>query len=190
MKITETRLPGVIVIENRVFRDHRGYFLETWNAARAAEVGLPDWFAQDNLSVSTRGVLRGLHYQEPGAQGKLVTALRGTIRDVAVDIRVGSPDFGRWVAVDLVAEEGRQIYVPEGFAHGFAVLSDEAVVHYKATAPYAPASEGSIRWDDPDLAIDWGVTSPIQAVKDRDAPRLREVPADRLPKYPGGAGPG
>lgn len=183
MKIIETSLPGVVLIENRVFRDDRGYFLETWNAARAAEVGLPDWFAQDNTSYSTRGVLRGLHYQHPGGQGKLVTALRGAIRDVAVDIRVGSPHFGRWFAVDLRAEEGRQIYVPAGFAHGFAVLGEDAVVHYKATAPYAPASEGSIRWDDPELGIDWPLEAPIMSPKDREAPRLGELPAERLPGY-------
>ena len=186
MKIIETRLPGVVLVEARVFRDHRGYFLETWNAAGSAAVGLPTQFAQDNTSYSTRGVVRGLHYQQPGAQGKLVTVLRGAIRDVAVDIRVGSPDFGHWVAVDLVAEEGRQIYIPEGFAHGFAVLGDEAVVHYKATAPYAPGGEGSVRWDDPDLGIDWPPVAPILSAKDRDAPRLREISADRLPRYPGG----
>ena len=185
MNVKPTRLPGVLLIEPRVFRDDRGYFFETWSRARYAEAGLPADFVQDNLSVSRAGVLRGLHYQHPTAQGKLVGVLRGEVFDVAVDIRAGSPTFGRWEGFLLSAENGRQLYVPEGFAHGFAVTSDEAIFSYKCTAPYDPSSEGSVRWDDPDLAIDWPVRSPALAPKDAAAPSLAEVPADRIPRYSG-----
>ncbi len=183
MNLIQTRLPGVVVLEPRVFRDDRGFFVETWNRARYAEAGLPADFVQDNLSGSAPGVLRGLHYQHPAGQGKLVRVLRGEVFDVAVDIRAGSPTFGRWAGFVLSAENGRQLYVPEGFAHGFVVTSDGALFSYKCTAPYDPPSEGSILWDDPDLAIAWPVRSPVLAAKDRDAPRLRDVPADRLPRY-------
>jgi dTDP-4-dehydrorhamnose 3,5-epimerase len=185
MKVIETELPGVLILEPRVFRDDRGYFVETWNASRYAEAGLPERFVQDNLSYSTRGVLRGLHYQHPRAQGKLVSVLQGAVYDVAVDIRRGAPTFGRWVGVELSAENGRQLYVPEGFAHGFAVLGDEALFVYKCTAPYDPAGEGSILWDDPDLGIAWPLATPRLSGKDAAAPRLRDVAPGRLPDHAG-----
>lgn len=182
MKITETELPGVLVLEPRVFRDDRGYFLESWNQARYAEAGLPAAFVQDNLSYSTRGVLRGLHYQHPAAQGKLVCVLAGEVFDVAVDIRRGSPTFGRWVGVTLSAENGLQMYVPEGYAHGFLVTSESALFSYKCTRPYRPSDEGIVLWDDPDLGIAWPSAAPRLAPKDATAPRLRDIPHDRLPR--------
>jgi len=183
MNAAPTGLPGVLILEPKVFRDDRGYFLETWNAARFAAAGLPARFVQDNVSSSRRGVLRGLHFQHPTAQGKLIQALRGAIFDVAVDIRRNSPTFGRWEGVELSEANGRQLYIPEGFAHGFVVTSESALVAYKCTDIYEPKHEGSVRWDDPELAIAWPVESPLLAPKDRDAPRLREIPADRLPEY-------
>ena len=135
---------------------------------------------QDNVSVSARGVLRGLHYQHPRAQGKLLTVLQGEIYDVGVDLRVGSPTLGRWLGVWLRGEEGRQFYVPEGFAHGFVVTSDWATVHYKCTSLYDPGGERSVRWDDPDLGIDWPIAAPILSPRDRDAPRLRDIPRELL----------
>ena len=174
-------LPGVILIEPRVFRDDRGYFLETWSRQRYQEAGLPADFVQDNLSYSKAGVLRGLHYQHPTAQGKFVSVLRGEVFDVAVDIRRGSPTFGKWEGFVLSAENGRQLYVPEGFAHGFVVTSEDALFSYKCTAPYDPAAEGSVAWDDPALGISWPVSAPTLAAKDRAAPRLGDIPPDRLP---------
>jgi dTDP-4-dehydrorhamnose 3,5-epimerase len=182
MKLVPTRLPGVWVIEPRVFRDDRGYFLETWNEASYAAAGLPAAFVQDNLSFSRRGVLRGLHYQHPSAQGKLITLLEGEVFDVAVDIRPDSPTFRQWVGVVLSAENHRQCYVPPGFAHGFVVTSEAARVSYKCTDFYQPRDEGSILWNDPDLAIDWPVRAATLSPKDLSAPRLRDVPAERLPR--------
>lgn len=181
MNVVETRLPGVLLIESRIFRDDRGHFQELWQRDRYAEAGLPGRFVQDNLSYSTRGVLRGLHYQHPTAQGKLVAVLRGAIFDVAVDLRPGSPHFGHWVGEHLEAGQGRQIYIPEGFAHGFAVTADEALVLYKCTNLYNPQEEGSILWNDPALGIAWPVSDPILSSKDREAPRLSEIPPGRLP---------
>jgi dTDP-4-dehydrorhamnose 3,5-epimerase len=183
MNVTETALPGVVILEPRVFADSRGYFLETWNQQRYASLGLPERFVQDNLSSSSKGVLRGLHHQHPNAQGKLVTVIRGAVFDVAVDIRVGSPHFGRWVGVTLSSENHRAFYIPPGFAHGFVVLSDEALFSYKCTEYYAPSCEASLIWNDPDLAIDWPEASPNLSPKDLAAPRLRDVPRDRLPTY-------
>lgn len=183
MNLTETRLPGVLVLESRVFRDDRGHFQELWRRDRAAEAGLPWEFVQDNLSFSRRGVLRGLHYQHPHGQSKLVAPLVGTIFDVAVDIRHGSPTFGQWVGVSLDAEQGQRIFIPSGFAHGFLVTSESAVVLYKCTELYAPQAEGSVLWNDPALAIDWPLssTAPILSSKDAAAPLLRQIPLDRLP---------
>ena len=184
MNVVQTRLPGVVIIEPRIFRDDRGYFLETWSRATYGARGLPGDFAQDNLSRSAAGVLRGLHHQFPIAQGKLVSVVRGAVWDVAVDIRVGSPHFGRWVGETLSAENGRQLYVPPGFAHGFVVIGDEpAVFSYKCTEGYDPGGQCSVLWDDPDLAIEWPVASPILSPKDAQAPRLRDVPEDRLPRF-------
>lgn len=182
MKVRETALPGVLLIEPRVFRDERGYFLESWVEERYRVLGDPR-FVQDNLSSSRQGVLRGLHYQEPHAQAKLVSVLHGEVFDVAVDIRVGSPGFGRWEGHVLSAENALQLYIPEGFAHGFAVLSESAVLAYKCTDYYHPGAEGTVRWDDPALAIEWPVRDPLLSPKDRAAAALREIPPGRLPRY-------
>lgn len=182
MNVVPTKLPGVLLVEPRVFRDARGYFLETYNEATYRAGGLSVSFVQDNLSHSFRGVLRGLHYQHPSAQGKLVSVLDGEVFDVAVDIRPDSPTFRQWVGVYLSSENSRQCYVPPGYAHGFVVTSDVAKVCYKCTALYQPKDEGSIAWNDPDLAIEWPVDGPILSAKDRDAPRLRDVPLPRLPR--------
>jgi dTDP-4-dehydrorhamnose 3,5-epimerase len=182
MKTVPTELPGVVIVESPVYRDDRGYFLELWNRDRYAPLDLPDRFVQDNISSSAPGVLRGLHYQHPEPQGKLISVLEGSIYDVAVDIRVGSPTFGRWVGVELIAGRGRQVYVPEGFAHGFAVTDGPALVLYQCTNTYNPRCEGSIRWDDPDLAIAWPTADPTLSPKDREAPPLGRIPRERLPR--------
>jgi dTDP-4-dehydrorhamnose 3,5-epimerase len=181
MKHIETRLPGVVVVETDVFRDDRGFLSEVWNQRRYDDAGLGVRFVQDNLSSSKRGVLRGLHYQWPAAQGKLVSVLQGEVFDVAVDIRAGSANFGEWVGISLSSDNRRQIYIPQGFAHGFAVLSETALVLYKCTEFYTPSDEGSILWDDPAIGIDWPIVDPILAPKDAAAPRLAEVPSGRLP---------
>jgi dTDP-4-dehydrorhamnose 3,5-epimerase len=175
MKVVETRLAGVLILEPRVFRDDRGHFLESWNSARYAEHGIPERFVQDNLSVSRRGVLRGLHFQYPSPQGKLVSAVQGAVFDVAVDLRKGSPTFGEWVGVELSQENHRQMWIPEGFAHGFQVTSESALFTYKCTEYYAPEHEGSLRWNDPDLAIEWPIPEPVLSSKDADAPLLRDL---------------
>jgi dTDP-4-dehydrorhamnose 3,5-epimerase len=183
MTPTPLSLPEVLLVESPVYRDARGYFQEVWHQAKHAAAGVPKSFVQDNLSFSKRGVVRGLHFQEPTPQGKLVCVLHGEIYDVVVDIRVGSPRFGQHAGVSLSAETGRQLYVPEGFAHGFAVTSETAIVLYKCTAPYNPSAEGSVRWDDPDLAIAWPFREALLSPKDAAAPRLAEVPAEKLPRY-------
>jgi len=183
MNIQETKLPGALIIEPRVFGDERGYFCETYNEARYAAAGLPARFVQDNLSFSRRGVLRGLHFQNPNPQGKLVSVLQGEVFDVAVDIRVGSPTFGQWVSVNLSAENKRQFYIPEGFAHGFCVTSETALFAYKCTDVYNPQAEGSVLWNDPDLNIPWPVSAPELSAKDAQGIRLADFPTDRLPRY-------
>jgi len=183
MKRIETDLPGVLVLEPDLYSDERGFFLETWNKARYADLGLETDFVQDNLSYSRRGVLRGLHYQNPHPQAKLVQVLQGEVLDVAVDVRAGSPTFGRWVSMVLSAENRRQVYVPEGCAHGFVVLSDSALFAYKCSDFYSPQSEGGIIWNDPDLGIDWRVKAPILSEKDAQYPPLREIPPESLPPY-------
>lgn len=183
MKIIETSLPGVKVIEPAVFGDDRGFFFESWNAERYAEHGMPASFVQSNVSSSARGVLRGLHYQWPNPQGKLVSVLQGEVYDVAVDIRRGSPHFGRWAGVVLSAENKRQLWVPEGFAHGFAVLSQNALFGYLCTAVYDKQADANIRWNDARIGIDWPVGEPALSQKDADAPFLDDVPAERLPLY-------
>lgn len=180
MRVHRTDLEDVLLIEPAIYPDDRGYFLETWQARRYHAGGVPERFVQDNVSFSRKGVLRGLHFQNPHPQGKLVTALQGEIFDVAVDLRKGSPTFGRWTAAILSGANGRQLYVPEGFAHGFVVLSETALVHYKCTDYYDPAADGGLRWDDPDLAIAWPVQDPILSPKDAAAPYLREIAEERL----------
>lgn len=185
MTVTRTRLPEVLLIQPRIFRDPRGHFLETYQRRRYHELGLPEAFVQDNLSCSGQSVLRGLHYQLGRPQGKLVMAVAGTIFDVAVDIRRGSPRFGQWVGLELSAESCRQLFVPAGFAHGFSVLSQTASVLYKCTDYYCPPDERGLRWDDPRLAIEWPHNRPILSDKDRAYPVLDETAPENLPLYPG-----
>ncbi len=182
MKVIETEIPGVLIIEPQVFGDARGYFIELYRSNRYAELGIPP-LVQDNLSFSRHGVLRGLHLQHPHAQGKLVQVLAGEVFDVAVDVRRGSPSFGRWVGTSLSGETGRQFWIPPGFAHGFLVTGEHALLMYKNTDYYCPQTEYSLCWDDPDLAIAWPLNGlvPELSAKDREAPRLRELPAERLP---------
>ncbi|MGZ5441885.1 MAG: dTDP-4-dehydrorhamnose 3,5-epimerase [Thermoanaerobaculia bacterium] len=175
MKTSETTLPGVLIIEPRVHGDARGWFMETYNAARFREMGLPDTFVQDNHSYSRGGVVRGLHYQLHEPQGKLVRCTRGRILDVVVDIRRASPHFGKWISVELTAGNHRMIWVPPRFAHGFAVLSEEAEVLYKCTTPWHAASDRSILWNDPEIGIDWGVPNPQISAKDAAGRPLREA---------------
>lgn len=186
MKITETELPGVLIIEPKVFGDERGFFMESWNRARYEESGVRDGFVQDNLSYSQHGVLRGLHFQNPQPQGKLVSVLRGEVFDVAVDIRVGSPSFGRWTGTFLSAENRRQLWIPPDFAHGFVVTGEDALFSYKCTDYYAPAAEGAVLWNDPEIGIDWPVEVPTLSGKDRSAPPLAALPEDVLPRYEAG----
>jgi dTDP-4-dehydrorhamnose 3,5-epimerase len=183
MNRLDTGLPDVILLEPKRFGDDRGFFMEMFHAKRYAEAGIAGPFVQDNFSRSAKGILRGLHFQEPNAQGKLVQVLAGAVYDVAVDIRRGSPTFGRWVGVELSADNRRQLWVPAGFAHGFCVLSESADFHYKCTGFYSPTSEHGIAWNDPDLGIPWPVTSPQLSAKDSAAPRLKDAPL--LPSYGG-----
>ena len=169
MNIIETALPGVLIIEPRVFGDSRGFFMETWNAAAFAEAELDLTFVQDNHSRSQKGVLRGLHFQNPGPQGKLVRVTNGAVFDVAVDLRASSPTFGQWVGVELSAENKRMFWVPEGFAHGFLTLEDDTDFLYKCTAPYAPASEYTLAWDDPAVGIEWPDIGMVPLVSEKDA---------------------
>ena len=178
MQFTPTDIDGVIVFEPKVFGDARGFFLETYHADKYLGAGIPGPFVQDNQSRSPRGVLRGLHWQEaPHAQGKLVRVSRGAVFDVAVDIRRGSPTFGRWFGIELNDANQRQLWIAPGLAHGFLVMSDSADFLYKASAYYAPQEEGAVRWDDPDLAIAWPDTGgpPQLSAKDAVAPSLREA---------------
>lgn len=183
MKVIETDLPGCLIIEPKVFADHRGFFLESWNRSRHAEYGIGPDFVQSNVSRSARGVLRGLHYQWPSPQGKLVSVQEGEVYDVAVDLRRGSCMFGRWTAAILSAENKRQCWIPEGFAHGFVALSEFATLSYLCTAPYDPGADAGVAWNDADIGIDWPVAEPSLSPKDAVAPRLKDVAADRLPAY-------
>jgi dTDP-4-dehydrorhamnose 3,5-epimerase len=183
VNVIETAIPGVLLIEPKVFGDERGWFMETWQQARYADAGTGRRFVQDNLAYSRKGVLRGLHVQNPHGQGKLVQVLSGEVFDVAVDIRRGSPHFGQWVGVSLSGDNRRQFYVPEGFAHGYYVLSDRALFAYKCTDLYHPENQLSLRWDDPAFGIDWPLDGPPElADKDRDAPLLSQLAAERLPE--------
>jgi dTDP-4-dehydrorhamnose 3,5-epimerase len=180
MNVLRCELAGLLVLEPKVFGDARGFFLETWNRRRYQEAGLDADFVQDNLSFSRQGTLRGLHAQNPNPQGKLLQVLQGEVFDVAVDLRRSSPSFGKWHGVVLSAENKRQFYVPPGFGHGFAVLSETALFHYKCTELYSPKDELSIRWDDPDLGIQWPLKQPLLSERDAKAPWLREVLPERL----------
>jgi dTDP-4-dehydrorhamnose 3,5-epimerase len=180
MKVTTCEISGLLILEPKIFTDSRGFFLETFNQTRYREVGLSADFVQDNLSFSGRGTLRGLHFQNPNSQGKLVQVLQGEVFDVAVDIRRSSSTFGRWHALVLSGEKKRQFYIPYGFAHGFVVLSEAALFHYKCTKFYSPKEELSIRWDDPDIGIEWPVKAPVVSEKDAKGLRLRDIPPERL----------
>jgi dTDP-4-dehydrorhamnose 3,5-epimerase len=175
VKVIETTLPGVMLVEPRVFGDARGYFFESYHAARYEEAGIPTNFVQDNLSRSVKGTLRGLHFQDPHPQGKLVYCVRGAVFDVAVDIRRGSPHFGKWFGAELSEENHRQMWVPAGFAHGFCVLSESADFFYKCTDLYHGDCDRGVAWDDPDIGVKWPVESPLLSDKDRRLPRLRDL---------------
>ncbi len=187
LNIKPLEIPDVLLIEPPCFTDHRGFFMETFHREKYAAAGLYEKldrdFVQDNHSHSRKGVLRGLHYQLNHPQGKLIYAVSGAIFDVAVDIRKGSPTFGKWTGAELSAENHRQIYVPEGFAHGFVVLSDCADVIYKCTALYAPGDEYGILWSDPDIDIAWPAEKPILSEKDLENPALNQVPQHHLPEW-------
>lgn len=180
MKVTPSEIAGLRLIEPEVFGDARGCFVETWNARHYREQGLACDFAQDNLSVSRRGVLRGLHFQNPTPQAKLISVLAGEVYDVAVDLRRSSRTFGRWDAATLSEANRRQFFIPAGFAHGFLVVSETATVAYKCSDFYAPEHELTLAWDDPDLAIPWPIRTPELSAKDRRGVRLRDIPPDRL----------
>jgi dTDP-4-dehydrorhamnose 3,5-epimerase len=183
LNVIETSLPGVLLIEPKVYADTRGFFMETYHAAQFRAHGIDAVFVQDNQSRSVRGVLRGLHYQEPNSQGKLVRCTRGALFDVAVDIRTGSPQFGKWTSTELTEENRRMMWVPPGFAHGFCALSDVADLVYKCTVFYDAPSDRSILWNDPDIGIAWPIAKPMLSPKDAAAPRLKD--AKVLPRFEG-----
>jgi dTDP-4-dehydrorhamnose 3,5-epimerase len=186
LKRIDTRLPGVCVIEPVVHGDARGYFFESFHAEKYQALGIDVRFVQSNVSRSARGVLRGLHYQWPNPQGKLVSVLDGEVYDVAVDIRRGSPTFGQWAAAMLTADNHRQLWIPEGFAHGFCVVSDAATFMYQCTALYDPAADAGVRWNDAAIGIHWPVAAPQLSAKDEKNPFLAEVPEAKLPVFRGG----
>jgi dTDP-4-dehydrorhamnose 3,5-epimerase len=180
MNVLTCDISGLLTIEPKVFGDARGFFLESWNLRRYREAGVGADFVQDNVSFSRRGILRGLHFQNPNPQGKLLQVLQGEVFDVAVDIRRSSRTFGKWHGLVLNAENKRQFYVPPGFAHGFAVLSETALFHYKCTEFYSPADETAIRWDDTDIGIEWPLNEPLLSDRDAKGLRLRDVPPEQL----------
>ncbi|KRE84581.1 dTDP-4-dehydrorhamnose 3,5-epimerase [Rhodanobacter sp. Soil772] len=183
MKVIETALPGALILEPQVFGDARGFFYESYNEAKYRAAGVDHRFVQSNVSRSARGVLRGLHYQWPNPQGKLVSVLEGEVYDVAVDIRRGSPTFGQSVGVMLTADNHRHFWIPEGFAHGFCVLSEFATFTYQCTALYDPKADAGIRWNDAALGIDWPLSEPLLSDKDGKTPLLEDVPPERLPVH-------
>lgn len=183
VRVEQTQVPGIVRIVPRVFGDARGYFYEAFQSVRYAEAGLPGRYVQDNVSSSAPGTLRGLHLQHPFGQGKLISVLQGEVWDVGVDVRVGSPTFGHHTAHRLSADNREQLYIPPGYAHGFAVLGQRAVVHYKCTAPYHPEAELCIAWDDPTLAIEWPLDEPTLSEKDRGGARISELAPGRLPHF-------
>jgi len=182
MRTIETGIPGVLVVEPAVHGDARGFFMETWHATRYRAAGMAGRFVQANLSRSGPGVIRGLHYQYPMPQGKLVSVLEGSAFDVAVDIRSDSPTFRQWVGVELSAQNHRQLYVPEGFAHGFCVLGEGVLLSYLCTEEYRAEHDAVVAWDDPEIGIRWPLTNGTLSAKDANAPRLADIPADALPR--------
>ena len=181
MKVTPTEIPEVVIVEPKMIMDPRGFFLEHFQADRYSALGVKSPIVQDNMSRSSKGVLRGLHFQNPNAQGKLVGVMRGRVLDVAVDVRLGSPTFGRHVAVELGDDNFRQVWIPRGFAHGYTVLTETADFFYKCDDFYSSKDEVSIRWNDPAIGINWGVETPSLSAKDADAPLLNDV--KNLPIY-------
>ena len=182
MKLSETTLPGVVLIEPTAFEDPRGLFYESWSESRYIEAGIPGPFVQDNVSNSTNRTLRGLHLQHPYSQAKLVHVLVGEVFDVAVDVRVGSPHFGQWTGATLSESNRHQLYVPSGFAHGFCVVSDMALFVYKCTGYYHPETELTVAWNDPGVGVDWPFVEPLLSNKDRAGQALVAL-KDRLPRY-------
>jgi dTDP-4-dehydrorhamnose 3,5-epimerase len=183
MNIKETSLPGVLILEPKVFTDDRGYFFETWNSTRYEQAGIPGSFVQDNISFSKKGILRGLHFQYPQSQGKLIQVLSGEVVDVVVDIRVGSPSYGQWLSEALSESNHRQMYVPPGLAHGYCVTSETALFSYKCTDFYNPSTEHGIIWNDPDIGIEWPVAQPVLSPKDAVYPRLKDLRPENLPQF-------
>jgi dTDP-4-dehydrorhamnose 3,5-epimerase len=184
MNVTRLEMPGLTIIEPKRFGDAHGWFAEVWQDTRYREAGIRETFVQDNLARSAKGVLRGLHAQEPHAQGKLVQVFAGRVFDVAVDLRRGSPTFRQWYGIELDGEKGTQFYVPPGFAHGYYVLSDSALFGYKTTDIYSPQTEFSVRWDDPDIGIQWPLDGePVLSDKDREAPLLADIADSRLTPF-------
>jgi dTDP-4-dehydrorhamnose 3,5-epimerase len=181
MKVVQCSIPGILIIEPKCLGDMRGFFMETFEVNRYAAAGIARPFVQDNLSRSSRGVLRGLHLQNPNPQGKLVTVLHGSILDIVVDVRVGSPTSGQHLSIELNEANHLQLWAPRGFAHGFLVLSETADVMYKVDAPYTPENEIVVRWNDPGLAINWGIDTPIMSQQDSAAPMLADI--EGLPMY-------
>ena len=175
IKVTKAPIEGLYVIEPTVFGDNRGYFVETYNQQDMHEAGLDMVFVQDNQSMSTKGVLRGLHFQKKHPQGKLVRVIQGKVFDVAVDLRQDSPTYKQWVSVELSAENKKQLMIPRGFGHGFVTLTDEVEFLYKADNYYAPEADGGIRWNDPEIGVDWGIDNPILSEKDKKNPFLKEL---------------
>jgi dTDP-4-dehydrorhamnose 3,5-epimerase len=183
MKILPTPIVDLLILEPPVYGDHRGFFMEIYQKDRYQTSGIDCEFVQDNLSRSVQGTLRGLHYQYPNTQAKLVQVIQGEVFDVAVDIRKGSSDFGKWFGIRLSQDNKRQLFIPEGFAHGFCVMSAEAIFTYKCSDYYSPENEQGILWSDPDIKIAWPVPSPILSEKDKGYPLLKNIPHERLPTY-------
>lgn len=189
MKVSSTRIPSVLVIELKVHHDLRGLFFESYHAACYESAGMPTKYVQDNFAQSLKGVLRGLHFQHPHTQEKLVSVLQGEVFDVAVDIRRSSFTYGQWVGIILSAENHRQLLVPAGFAHGFCVTSESAILHYKCSDYYHPECEETVLWNDPDLAIAWPIDSPLLSDKDMAGKPLRDFDPGRLPRFSGAEEP-
>jgi dTDP-4-dehydrorhamnose 3,5-epimerase len=181
MKVTQTKLKDVLIIEPRVFSDERGFFFEAYSRERYSQYGINNEFVQDNLSSSIRGTLRGLHYQYPHSQAKLVQVISGEVLDVAVDIRIGSPTFGQWAGVLLSSDNKKQLFIPKGFAHGFCVMSDSALLTYKCDDYYSPDCDKGILWSDPEIGIEWMVINPLLSEKDRKYHYLKDITKTSLP---------
>jgi len=183
LNVLKTKLPGVLIFEPQVFSDDRGFFLETFSQRRYQNAGLELTFVQDNVSFSRKGTLRGLHFQHPHSQGKLVQVVSGSVFDVAVDIRQSSPTFGEWTSTTLSQENHKQMYIPPGFAHGFCVTTDTAIFSYKCTDYYNASAEAGIIYNDPDININWPIENPVLSPKDMAYSKLKDIPADKLPHF-------